>query len=118
MKRRRPLRRTRANNAERETIERLEKEGWTVYTRGWPDLLATRGDEVVGIEVKSAKWRGKVSRQQALIHAVLRRVGMEIRIHKASVSGMTKRKPGDPWVEPPTSRVPGSEYDKNWELDE
>lgn len=42
---------------ERAACEKLWKEGWKVYRRGWPDFVAVRGDEIQFIEVKPPRNR-------------------------------------------------------------
>lgn len=42
-----------ATKFEQEVKDKLEEQGWTVYTKGWPDFLCIRGKEVKAIEVKS-----------------------------------------------------------------
>jgi hypothetical protein len=41
------------NKFEQLVKDEFERDGWTVYTSGWPDLLCVRGDEVKAVECKS-----------------------------------------------------------------
>lgn len=43
------------NAAERACFETMEKDGWTVTKRGWPDFFCVRGDEFCAVEVKPHK---------------------------------------------------------------
>ncbi len=67
------------NDAEKEAIETLTDQGWEVYKRGWPDLLAVRGDLVRLVEVKPSR-ASHLKKDQADIAAQLRKLGLEVEI--------------------------------------
>lgn len=83
--------RNRCNNAERAVIQQLEAEGYKVLARGWPDLLAYRGDELRFIEVKP-KDLARPSRHQRKLHRVLRSIGIQVEVIRPGVTGVTPRK--------------------------
>jgi hypothetical protein len=56
----------------------LHKEGFHVLRNGWPDFLAVQGKRIIGVEVKCAK--DKVSPQQRMMHAALKRAGIQVMI--------------------------------------
>lgn len=58
-------------------IEKLTLEGYEVYKRGWPDLLAERDGEIRLIEVKPSK-NCNLSRHQKLISDLLRTHKLEV----------------------------------------
>jgi len=49
----------------------LERDGWTVVKRGWPDFLAWRGHEIRFIEVKR-KAGYRLRRSQAMVAKALK----------------------------------------------
>lgn len=57
------------NYAERKIALEYAAKGYSVIRGGWPDFLAIRGDEVVGIEVKSDD--DPLSPDQKVMHALL-----------------------------------------------
>lgn len=79
--------RHRTNNAEREVILDLEVQGFTVFARGWPDLLAIKGDEILAIEVKPASWDGTLKWHQMSVFKVLRKAGLTVEVRQARTSG-------------------------------
>ncbi len=53
------------NRHERFVIDGLESEGYSVLKRGWPDLVAIKGDTIRFIEVKpKTTFNGELSRSQ------------------------------------------------------
>lgn len=92
--------RDRTNNAEREVIQGLEADGWTVYTRGWPDLLCTKEGDVKMVEVKVASNRN-LSKHQTAIIDVLRSVGLTVEVIVHHRGGRTPR----PILEAPVLQV-------------
>jgi len=78
-----------SNKSEKAVIEYLEREGYTVLKRSWPDLLAAKGDLVRFIEVKKDKnKKGKPANQslkpqQVEVAEILSRIGIEVEIIRA-----------------------------------
>lgn len=68
-----------SNDAEREVCMALEKDGWEVIKRGWPDFLAVRDGEIRFIEVKPDS-RRKMKPQQKRVAKILARLGIEVEI--------------------------------------
>ena len=60
------------NEKEEGVANLLRALGFTVYRNGWPDFLAVRGSEIVAVEHKNHG--EKLRREQAALHAVLKRV--------------------------------------------
>ena len=61
---------------EKAVYDRLKAEGYTVHKNGWPDFMASRGDEVRLIEVKNAV---DVRRESQLrVHAGLAKLGARV----------------------------------------
>jgi len=85
-----PAARTRSWH-ERFAIEHLRKEGWRLYTRGWPDLLCLKDDKLMCVEVKPAK-RARTPRMklvqsskyvdpiQRIVHQALRQAGIDVKV--------------------------------------
>lgn len=96
-------RRHHCNNAERQAIERLESEGWTVYRKGWPDFLCVRDQELRLIEVKAGV--AQVSKAQANVFDVFKVFfGLEVEVYRSAESGVTPRpsyRPALPSPQPP-----------------
>ena len=69
------------NQAEIAVCERLEREGYTVVKRGWPDFLAWNGRELRFIEVKtSPNSRGLKASQQMVADALRKYLGVEVEL--------------------------------------
>ena len=66
-----------SNDAEIAVCAALERDGWTVMKRGWPDFLAVRGDEVRLIEVKPSRSCHLKPAQRRVAH-VLARFGLRV----------------------------------------
>lgn len=80
----------RSNNAEADAIAQLEDQGWTVYTRGWPDLLCTKGTEIRFVEVKPMGRR--LSRfQEAVAEALKSCLGITVELWESELFGTTPR---------------------------
>jgi len=67
------------NKPEQVVREWLEKQGYEVTKRGWPDFIATRGDEVRLIEVKPHSGR-KLAAKQRLVADALSRFGLKVEL--------------------------------------
>lgn len=70
---------------ERAACEKLWKEGWKVYRRGWPDFIAIKGNEIQFIEVKppvgSKRRPCWLDPDQERIAAILRRFyGIRVKV--------------------------------------
>mgnify|MGYP003394166804 CR=1 FL=1 len=74
------------NHAEREVRAQLEAEGWSVYSKGWPDYLAVKDGTVRFIEVKPSGGSGLSSAQQ-VVFDVLHSLGLQVEVIRASVKG-------------------------------
>lgn len=72
------------NRAERHARKMLEKEGYRVYRRGWPDFFCTRYKdgqlEAIAVEVKTGK--DKCSLHQDAMHAALVAAGIPVHIYR------------------------------------
>ena len=73
-----PILRT-SNRQEIRAIEKLVADGYVVYKRGWPDLLAVRGDEIRLIEVKQAEFAG-LSKYQRMVARAFDKVGIKVEV--------------------------------------
>jgi Holliday junction resolvase len=83
--------RPRSNNAERETVERLEGEGYEVLSRGWPDFIAIHPNGTIRfIEVKPRRHR-RVKPTQQRVHSILSRFGIHVEVWRSSQTGFTTR---------------------------
>lgn len=57
------------NVSERAVIDLLERDGYEVLKRGWPDLIAVKGDKVRLIEVKRKYTSsGRISKSELKPH--------------------------------------------------
>lgn len=70
---------------ERAACEKLWKEGWKVYKRGWPDFVAVRGDEIQFIEIKPPTPKGSIPRrldpeQEAMASILNRFFGIVVQV--------------------------------------
>lgn len=84
-------RRERTNNAEEEVCQVLEREGYEILTRGWPDLIAIpKKGPIRFIEVKPNTHR-RLRAHQARTHAILALYGIQVEIWKAESRGVTSR---------------------------
>jgi hypothetical protein len=63
---------------EKEVYGQLKAEGYTVHKHGWPDFMATRGEETRLIEVKSSADSLRVN--QIVVKDGLARLGAEVEI--------------------------------------
>lgn len=61
---------------EKEVYEELKAEGWTVHKHGWPDFMATRGEEIRLIEVKSGS--DSIQTSQLIVGAGLAKLGAKV----------------------------------------
>jgi hypothetical protein len=61
---------------EKQVYDDLKAEGWTVHKHGWPDFMATRGEEVRLIEVKSNADHRRQS--QINVHTGLGKMGARV----------------------------------------
>lgn len=68
--------RTLDTREEAEVYKELKAEGYTVHKHGWPDFMATRGDEVRLIEVKSTADMKQQS--QINVHKGLEKLGVKV----------------------------------------
>lgn len=74
------------NPSERKVIGDLERDGYEVLKRGWPDLIAVKGDTVRFIEVKRLTTkRGQLCKQnlkpdQMKVAEILRRFGINVEL--------------------------------------
>jgi Holliday junction resolvase-like predicted endonuclease len=59
-------------------IQSLLEQGYTVVKRGWPDLVAIRGDEIRFIEVKDLN--GRLRDHQYYLAEILNRLGVDVEI--------------------------------------
>ncbi len=75
---------------EADMYEDLKAEGWTVHKHGWPDFMATRGEEVRLIEVKSITDQKRQS--QMAVHAGLQRLGLAVEVWLDDNPNRTPRK--------------------------
>lgn len=82
---------SRTNNAEREVIEDLLKEGWDVLTRGWPDLIAVKGKQVRLIEIKPSTHSGELTGAQKRMVDALALLGIPVEIKIAKSRGRVTR---------------------------
>lgn len=76
-----PLRKK--NPAEIQVIRALRREGYDVMNRGWPDLLAIKGEEVRLIEVKSRKAHhaeATLKPHQSRIAEALEKLGVKVEL--------------------------------------
>lgn len=64
-----------SNTAEAELWKELRDAGWEPTRRGWPDVIAYRGDQAVLIEVKPHKGR-RLKREQLRVLRALARYGV------------------------------------------
>ncbi len=64
---------------EAEIYQALKDQGYQVTKHGYPDLLATKGDEVRFIEVKSTADKG-LQKSQKRVFAALKRKGIIVEI--------------------------------------
>lgn len=58
--------------------EAVEKDGWKVIRKGWPDFLLMRGDEMRAYEIKSAADTLTPEQEETL--AALIRAGIDVRV--------------------------------------
>lgn len=72
---------------ERVVIEELMDAGWTVYNRGWPDLLAERDGLVRVIEVKRPGQGGMKPRQREIARALERLTGVRVEVAFGRLGG-------------------------------
>lgn len=57
----------------------LQEEGYTVYSRGWPDLLAVSPTgTLLAIEVKRPD--GRLTTDQVAVHALLAKIGLDVKV--------------------------------------
>jgi hypothetical protein len=73
-----------------QVVQQLLDDGYEVLTKGWPDILAIRGDTVRMIEVKSPHACG-LSRGQQRMHEILKGLGFKVEI--VVVSNFLPQKP-------------------------
>ena len=74
------------NHAEREVRAQLEEDGWTVYSKGWPDYLAVKDGKARFIEVKPAGG-AQLSSAQQVVFDVLSSLGLQVEVIRANASG-------------------------------
>lgn len=72
-------------------IDALERDGWEVMTRGWPDILATRRGVVRFIEVKPEDHKG-MSKNQKRVAKAFAMAGQTVELIRAPHSGITPQK--------------------------
>lgn len=65
----------RVNKREREVVDALKAEGYTVLRNGWPDFLAVRGNDTVAVEVKAPT--DSLTNAQFRMHSALKAIGIE-----------------------------------------
>lgn len=87
------------NDAERCAVALLEHMGFTVYRAGWPDFLAVRGEEVVGVEHKNLydELRPNQVAMRAALAAVLPVVVIRTGHPSADGARTLYRENGFPW---------------------
>jgi Holliday junction resolvase-like predicted endonuclease len=68
----------RSNVDELRVASYLERTGWEVLSRGWPDFVAVKGDQVRFIEVKPNKNQRGLSPAQRRIAEILKRYGISV----------------------------------------
>ena len=88
----RARKRVRTNNAEREIVGRLESQGYEVHQRGWPDIIAIRGNEVRLIEVKPADNRVGMSPAQRRVAEILKKAGLDVELVRGTGTGRMPRR--------------------------
>ena len=66
------------NVEEFDAAKALVDQGYIVVKRGWPDLIAVKGNKVRVVEVKTG--RGRLKSHQSFVASVLSRVGLEVEI--------------------------------------
>jgi hypothetical protein len=65
----------------------MERRGWTVLKRGWPDFLCIRGDRIVAVEVKTDDIG--LTEKQIAVQDALKRVGLTVITKRATVTSRT-----------------------------
>jgi hypothetical protein len=85
--------RPKLNPHEQAVADELRADGWKVLRNGWPDFLATRGDEVRLIEVKSPGDSLRV--EQKRLHRALRTLGIEVELVRPKIEGVEAPGPPD-----------------------
>ena len=86
-------------NAEAKLREQLERKGWKVLHKGWPDFVCVKDDNMMFIEVKSYKGQ-MLKREQHLILTSLAKLGLNCYKWTPDV-GFQRITPVTPFVEPP-----------------
>ena len=64
--------------AQKEVASQLREQGWKVFERGWPDLLAIKDGQALWIEVK--KGRTQLREKQREMHAALQTLGIVTKV--------------------------------------
>ena len=75
-----------SNPHEQRVIEELIELGYEVYKRGWPDLIAVRGDEVRLIEVKRPGLKSGLKPHQYEVAQILAKVGLKVELARGTLS--------------------------------
>ena len=73
------------NRWEKQIADRLEAEGSEVMKRGWPDLIAVKGDEVRMIEDKPPGNRAGLSPNQRRMANILRKIGVDVELMRGEI---------------------------------
>ena len=74
----------RKNKREASIISQLTKQGYSVLTKGYPDITAYNETEVIFIEVKKKQKRKsaemRLSLHQRKMHKIFKRLGLNIKV--------------------------------------
>lgn len=86
------MKRWRSNNAERHIAEQLEKEGYDILSRGWPDFLAVNRRDPTDVRFIEVKPEGKhLKPQQEMVVRALAGIGIKVEVVHSEVTGVTGR---------------------------